>query len=858
MSLKFNTLYDFDNINNDLESNNNNINTNNINNNTNTNNINNNINSDVKSKTFKEKEGISEITKNFIRNALNEDLINNENQKMRINPSNFSIENQNLYTMFKLEYTLINDFLIRTKLNFTRNIFNNEMKSILKPLIPLEDGELSSLLGLNLNKIYNLRFQWNKDKDSNNSEEIIKSTYLYHILNMHTKIMKIDSETQTDKKHHEDNYPLYEENNNDIDDILKKFDEKYEQKKKEKNAFFEMEKKFGKYKEEMDLRYETELKNEIERFKTVELSQMRIEENKKYLKRIENLREEYQEEYNKKYEIIKNMKKELQEKELKLYKEFEERNNQLKKSYEEKEKILEEKKLFLEKKYKNDKNEASIQIIKFNEELSDLKKSFIKSEKEKKINNLKNDQELNPVINSEIKNLRNQIEEIKNSLLKRNNFIREEDKTNNININFDNKNNNSIKPSKKSVINNLEQFTKNNTSNNNNYINNINLTNRSSNSQSGSGAYNSNSFSNIKAKNKKDRLRIIEKIEEEEYQLNNKFKEEFMKIIHDDSPILMVEKEFRRINQDNNDMQISKYKPNDIENIYVPKNYNDKLNINKVEENININKDNINNNINKKEINNKKEKIIKKKEENDNNNNNNNIGGFNIGGFNLENINNKNNNLYNYPIKVESGSIIEENLEGIDNNNNINSAHQKKESNNISKRNNFKYQDQTNPIKEEIEGESGGSNNNSKDIINNNKNNINNNININKSNNKFNNYDLGEFEIKNDSKNDEIKNEGEIEEEIINYGLSGGIDDLSGKRKDKIISASISGIAKKQYEISESAGGFRGLLQIQGLGGNAKDEFEFSKGKNNNNNNNMNQKTESGKISEEIESDGGF
>ena len=72
-----------------------------------------------------------------------------------------------------------------------------------------------------------------------------------------------------------------------------------------------------------------------------------------------------------------------------------------------------------------------------------------------------------------------------------------------------------------------------------------------------------------------------------------------MKIIHEDSPILMVEKEFRRINQDNNDMQISKYKPNDIENIYIPKNYNDKLNMNKVEENININKDNINNNINK-------------------------------------------------------------------------------------------------------------------------------------------------------------------------------------------------------------------------------------------------------------------
>ena len=93
---------------------------------------------------------------------------------------------------------------------------------------------------------------------------------------------------------------------------------------------------------------------------------------------------------------------------------------------------------------------------------------------------------------------------------------------------------------------------------------------------------------------------------------------------------------------------------------------------------------------------------------------------------------------------------------------------------------------------------------------------------------------------------------------MINYGLSDGIDGLSGKRKDKIISTSINGIAKKQYEISESTGGFRWLLKIQGLGGNAIDEFEFSKGKNNNNNNNMNQKTKSGKISEEIESDGAF
>ena len=806
MSLKFNTLYDFGNINNE---------------NNNTNENNNNPNNDIKSKTFKEKEGMSDLTKNFIRNALNEQLMKKEEQKIRINPSNFNLDNQNLYTMFKLEYTLIEDFLLRTKLNFTRNIFNNEMKSILKPLIPLDDGELSSLLGINLNELSSIRFKWN-----NNSEDIIRSTYLYHILNMHTKIMKIDSECQTDFRYYQDNEPMY--SNQNIDDILKKLEDKYEKKIKEKNDYFALEEKFEKYKKEMDLRYETELKNEKERFKTVELSQMRIEENKRYLKNLEKLDEKYKEEYNKKYEELKKLKNEIKERELNLYKEFEERNYKLKKNYEEKEKILEEKKLFLEKKYKNEKNEASIQIIKFNEELEDLKKSFIKSEKDKKLNNL-----------------RNQIEELKDTILKRNNYIKEEDKTN-----IDN-NKKNIKPSKKSVINNLELFAKNN-STNNNYGNNVNLTNKSksSNSPSGSGAYNSNSYSNnnTRIQNKKDRLKRLEKLEEEEFQMNNKFKQDLMKIIHDDSPpILMMDKDFRRINQDNNDMKIAKYKPEEMDNLNINNNniYNIKNDVN--------NNININNEKNKK----KENSIIQKEEKKENN-----IGGFNIGGFNMNNMNNmNNNNKYNYPIKGESESAIEENIEGGEN---LNSINQRKE-NNISKRNNFinsiKYQDQTNPIKEEIEGESGGSNNNSKEIINNN----NKNMNVNKSNNKFNNYDLGEYEIKNDSKNDEVKNEGEIEEEIINYGVSGGIDDLSGKRKDKdnkIISASISGIAKKQYEISESAGGFRDLIQFQGHGGNLKDEkdeFEFSKGKNNNiNNNNMNQKTESGKISEEIESDGPF
>ena len=817
MSLKFNTLYDYENINNnDNISNNNN---------------------DIKIENIPIEEGKNnDLTKNFIKLALNNKFNKNEEQKLKLNPSNFSINNQNLYTMFKLEYTLIEDFLIRTKLNFTRNIFNNEIKSIINPLLPLDDGELSSLLGINLNELSSIRFKWNNNSKTN--EDIICSTYLYHILNKHTKITKLDSECQTvNKSGISDEFNFQSQN---LENIFKKIEDKYEKKIKEKNDFFALEKKFEKYKEELDSRYEIDLKNEIERFKLVELSKMRIEENKKYSMRIDKLREEYQEEYNKKYEEMKKLKKELQEREINLRKEFEERSIKLKKDYEEKEKNLEEKKLFWEKKYKNEKNEASIQINKFNEELDDLKKSFYKSEKEKQLNNIKNNnQELNPLINNEINNLREQIDEIKNNLIRKNNFIKDEDKKN-------------IKPSKKSVINSLENFAKNN--------NNVNATRSSNNSQSGSGIYNSNSYSNNNPRKqyKKDRLKVLEKLEEEENQLNNKLRE-FTKIIHSDVPI------FTKDRFESNDiMKISKYKTNDneilnINNEYSPNTYKIKKDVNLNENNIdkNIEKNDNNNieiNINKiddnQKDNNTQKNIIINKEENNNNKNEFNIGGFNIGGYNINNINNEN-NKYNYPIKGESESIIEENLEGGEN---MNSMHQKKENNNISKKNVFinqnKYQDRTNPIKEEFEGESGGSNNNSKENIYNNKNNIN----VSKSNNKFNNYDLGEFEVKNDSKNDEIKNEGEIEEEIINYGNSGVVDDR--KDKDKIISGSISGIAKKQYEISESAG-FKGLLQMQSHVNfkDEKDEFEFSKGKNNNMNN---QKTESGKISEEIESDGPF
>ena len=582
-----------------------------------------------------EKKGVIDETKHFIRNTLYEKLKNNnipEETKLKIYPSNFNLDDQNLYKMFKLEYTLIDDFLIRTKLNYTHSIFNNEMKSIIKPLIPLDDTELMSLLGINLNELNTLRFKWN---NSNDISDKIKSTYLYQILNSHTKIMKIDQNTQTN------NLPIFDDalyspdvrvgpsGPVDIEIRMKNIEEKYNKKIREGNDILLIENRFKKYKDEIDKRYEEELKNEMERFKSVELSQMRIEENKKYLIKLEKLREEYQEEYNRKYQDLKKLQNELEERELKMRKEYEERYMQLKIKYEEKEKNLDYKEKYLDKKYQSDMD-VSAQRIKFNEELNSLKESILNNEKEKKKSfNKNNNQEMNPLINNEINYMKKEIEELKNTLLNKkpllkNNYIKQEEDKKNYYTN------NNIKPSKESVLNNLNLLANNNS----------NALNKSSNSPSGSGAFNN------KPQYKKERRKILEDLEEEEYRINKQMREEFQKILHSDFPMIIMDKdEYNQIKFNNNyDLYINQYKPKElyedfkkytIEEVKTNKYDNDKDNI---DYNKNENKNNYENNIsnNKNEYKNNYENNISNNKNEYKDNYENNI------------TNNKNEYKYNY------------------------------------------------------------------------------------------------------------------------------------------------------------------------------------------------------------------
>ena len=337
-----------------------------------------------------EKRGLLEMTKAYFRTNLIETLKKDDFYKTA--PSGFnniniqSIKDQKSINILRLQYSLINDFLIRTKMTYTQNIFSNEIKSLLENNIPFTDTEIIRNLHLNTKQISNMRLNSNLNSTT---IDLIKNTYLYHLINLHSNMNKIDSETQTlfpDDKQKGAKKEI------DLEKELKKIDEKYNKMLDiEKVLPFNKsnEKKFLEYKEECDNKYKEDLKNEIERFKNIELSNMRMEENKKYIEKIEQIRQEYEIVYEKKYEEIKNMKKILDEKEKMIEKE------QDKKSIENNELILSQLKKIREdndlkvSQYINDINKLTNEKMILEQTIQDLKEKF-DTELQTQISKIKN------------------------------------------------------------------------------------------------------------------------------------------------------------------------------------------------------------------------------------------------------------------------------------------------------------------------------------------------------------------------------------------------------------------------------------------------------------------------------------
>ena len=138
---------------------------------------------------------------------------------------------------------------------------------------------------------------------SNTFLDVIKNTYLYNLIFAKSNLLKEEKGVQTsddnNNKNNDVNNTQIKKNNffstkttkidgavlmQDINEKLRKIDEKYDKKIKSDNCMpvnESVELKFINYKNELEKKYKEDLKNEIERIKNIEIGNIMIEENKK-------------------------------------------------------------------------------------------------------------------------------------------------------------------------------------------------------------------------------------------------------------------------------------------------------------------------------------------------------------------------------------------------------------------------------------------------------------------------------------------------------------------------------------------------------------------------------------------------
>ena len=504
-----------------------------------------------------EKRGLLEITKEYFRSSLLDTL-----KKDNFYNTAPSVFNKNLnvikdkYTIdiIRLQFSLINDFLVRTKLIYTQNIFLNEIKSLLDSPIPFTHDELINNLNLNTEKISLLRLNSNIDTSP---KDLVKSTYLFQLINLHCNLIKNDKGVQTIQSPE-----LTIKKRIDIEKELEKIDEKYNKKLNIEEILpynKTNEKKFLEYKEECDKRYEENLKNEIERFKNIELCNIRVEENKKYCDQLESLREEYEKKYEIKYEEIKKMKNYLKEKELNLEKEYEKKMLDLNEIIQEKINRIREENLKFNKEYMKEINNLTNEkknLEKTIENLKDLHYNEMQSQLQK----IKNDYQAQ--LESEKSIFKEENEKNKKILI--NNFTKSSNELSQLKNQVDDKHN----IDKNSIKKELDILRNKKT---NNYINN-----------------NSEIMKSLAEENKKIRKKI-EDLQEEQMRMNKMLKKEFRNIMNEETPIVLI----------NND---------EIEQIKRTEYYNNVQRKKSQDDNINIintnNKDYISPNKNKQNYNN--------------------------------------------------------------------------------------------------------------------------------------------------------------------------------------------------------------------------------------------------------------
>ena len=458
-----------------------------------------------------DKRGLLEMTKAYFRSSLLESLkkdnfYNTAPSGFNVNTNIIPIKDKNTIDIIRLQYSLINDFLIRTKMAYTQNIFTNEIKTLIDSPVPMTDSELVHNLNLSTKQISTFRLNSNLNTSP---KDLVKSTYLYQLINLHCSLVKIDTSTQT--------LQIPEINikkSIDIDEEMKKIDEKYNKKLNLDEilpATKANEIKFMEYKQECDKRYEENLKNEIERFKNIEECKIRLEESNKYLDKIESIRKDYETEYNKKNENIQKMKKILKDKEENLEKEYQKKEFDLNEMFLEKLKKLREENSRSNKDYLDEINNLNKEKINLEQTIKNLKDNHY-NEMQTQLQKIKNDYQTRL--------------ESEKSILKE-----ENEKNQKIFINNYTKNNNELSQLKK-------------------HLDSINL-DKSGNKKELDAIKNKNNISILRnndllkkmSEDIQNRRKNMENLEEEQSRINKLTLYEFKNIRNDEMPIVFINQE---------------------------------------------------------------------------------------------------------------------------------------------------------------------------------------------------------------------------------------------------------------------------------------------------------------------------
>ena len=374
---------------------------------------------------------------NFSKTLGNQNLFNTfksqDTNYSTFKKTNKLTKDDSIYSNIKLQYTIVSNFLTKMNLNYTLKILNDEIKNILNPNTIYTLEEISQILYINNNED-----DMNYNYTNNLFSETLNTTYLNYLINSKTNINKTNKGVQTilanennngdnlsaKNTYIDSNIDLYE----DINEKLNKIDEKYNKKISDTNAFSPQKNnfvsKFDRYKKELNEKYKEDMQNEIDRIKTMEVGKVIIEQNHKYLEKIEKIRKEYEEKYEIKNNELNQKIKVLKEKENKLQTEYVEKTKELISQYQQKlENLSKKEDAFNQKCIKefNYLKEQKNALDKKDRELFILKKDYDK-ELQKEVNKIKDEfkniykQQLQKIYDEkekEIEELNNEIKLIK-------------------------------------------------------------------------------------------------------------------------------------------------------------------------------------------------------------------------------------------------------------------------------------------------------------------------------------------------------------------------------------------------------------------------------------------------------------